>query len=202
MYHGPFLRQIQSPARQLALDYGQGLDVDRSFELTVASVKVRRRVIVEEHSNQDPVKRADRRHLVRAILPPRKNYLAQIGGGIIETVPQVIETDAHYRQIARRLGDLAGKGRARSAGETKLLRLLAPLVEDYDRQHAFPPDNSTPAERLQFLLEHAGKTAADLQPVFGQRSHVHEALTGKRGISAPQARKLGQLFRVSPGLFL
>ncbi len=58
------------------------------------------------------------------------------------------------------------------------------------------------AEKLQFLLEHAGKTATDLRPLFGQRSHVHEALTGKRSISASQARKLGQFFRVDPGLFL
>jgi antitoxin component HigA of HigAB toxin-antitoxin module len=121
---------------------------------------------------------------------------------LTETAPQVIETEARYRQIVRRLGDLAGKGRARSAEETKLLRLLALLVGDYDRRSALPPDNSTPAERLQFLLEHSGKTAADLRPVFGQRSHVYEALTGKRGISAPQARKLSQLFRVSPGVFL
>jgi len=121
---------------------------------------------------------------------------------LIETLPQVIETEAQYQQIAGRFGDLAAKGRARSVEETKLMRLLALLVEDYDCRHALPPDNSTPAERLRFLLEHSGKTASDLQPVFGQRSHVHEALTGKRRISAPQARKLGQLFRVSPGLFL
>ena len=121
---------------------------------------------------------------------------------LIATVPQVIETAAQYRQMVRQFGDLAGKGRARSAEETKLLRLLALLVEDYDRRHALPPDTSTPAEKLQFLLEHSGKTARDLQAVFGQRSHVHEALTGKRHISAPQARKLGQLFRVNPGLFL
>jgi len=82
------------------------------------------------------------------------------------------------------------------------LRLLALLVEDYDRRHALPPDKSTPAEKLQFLLEHSGKTVTDLQSVFGQRSHVNEALTGKRSISAPQARKLGRRFRVSPGLFL
>jgi HTH-type transcriptional regulator/antitoxin HigA len=113
---------------------------------------------------------------------------------LIEAIPQVIETEAEYDRIVRRFGDLVGKGRARSPEETRLLRLLALLVEDYDRRHALPPDNSTPAERLQFLLEHSGKTAADLRPVFGQRSHVHEALTGERSISAPQALKLGQLF--------
>ncbi len=121
---------------------------------------------------------------------------------LIETAPQVIETEAQYHRIVRRFGDLAGKGQARSADETRLLLLLALLVEDYDRRHAFPPDQSSPAEKLQFLLEHSGKAAKDLQSIFGQRSHVHEALTGKRSISASQARKLGKLFRVSPGLFL
>jgi HTH-type transcriptional regulator/antitoxin HigA len=121
---------------------------------------------------------------------------------LIETLPQVIETEQQYRQLAGRFGDLVGKGRSRSAEETKLLRLLGLLVEDYDRRNALPPDNISPAEKLLFLLEHSGKTTADLQSVFGQRSHVHEALTGKRSISAPQARKLGRLFRVNPGLFL
>ncbi len=121
---------------------------------------------------------------------------------LIETIPQAIQTEAQYHRIARRFGDLVGKGRARSAQETKLLRLLALVVEDYDRRHALPPDDSTPAEKLRFLLQHSGKTVMDLRPVFGQRSHVHEALTGKRSISAPQARKLGQLFGVNPGLFL
>jgi HTH-type transcriptional regulator/antitoxin HigA len=117
-------------------------------------------------------------------------------------VPQVIETETQYRQVSRHLADLVGKGRTRSAEETKLLRLLAVLVEDYDRRHALPDDQSTPAEKLKFLLAHSGKTAADLQSVFGQRSHVHEALSGKRSISVLQARKLAQLFSVSPGLFL
>jgi antitoxin component HigA of HigAB toxin-antitoxin module len=121
---------------------------------------------------------------------------------LIETLPQVIETEQQYRQIVGRFGDLVGKARRRSAEETKLMRLLALLVEDYDRRHALPPDKSTPAEKLRFLLEHSGKTTADLQSVFGQRSHVHEALTGKRSISAPQARRLGRLFRVDPGLFV
>src|ERR1035438_5250615 len=110
---------------------------------------------------------------------------------LIEILPQVIETEAQYGLIARRFGDLVGKGRARSAEETKLMRLLALLVEDYDRRHALPPDQSTPAERLQFLIDHSGKTTADLLPIFGQRSHVNEALTGKRRISASQAKKLG-----------
>jgi antitoxin component HigA of HigAB toxin-antitoxin module len=65
-----------------------------------------------------------------------------------------------------------------------------------------PPDDSTPAEILHFLLEHSGKAAADLEPVFGERGHVDQVLRGNRAITADQARKLGNLFSMSPGLFV
>ena len=116
---------------------------------------------------------------------------------LIETLPQVIETAAQYRQIARRFGDLVGKGRTRSAEETKLLRLLALLVEDYGRRHELPPDKSTPAEKLQFLLEHSGKTATDLQSVFGQRSAKHQCAASAKTRATlsrqPRTVSLGKL---------
>jgi len=121
---------------------------------------------------------------------------------LTETSPQVIETQKQYRAIGDRFGDLVGKGRTRTPEETKLMRLLGLLIQDYDRRHAMPPDDSTPAERLRFLMEHSGRRTADLLPVFGQRSHVTEAINGKRPISATQARKLGEMFSVQPGLFL
>ena len=122
---------------------------------------------------------------------------------LLEAAPQVIETEQEYEEIVRRAGHLVGKNRKRTPEETKLMRLLLLLVEDYDRRHAMPPDDSTPAERLQFLVEHSGKSATELLlPVFGQRSHVNEALNGKRALSAAQARKLGDLFQMAPGLFL
>jgi HTH-type transcriptional regulator / antitoxin HigA len=121
---------------------------------------------------------------------------------LIDTLPQVIETERQFREIGARFGDLVGKGRARTPVETKLMRLLGVLMEDYDRRHALPPDDSTPAELLRFLLDHSQKTPSDLLPVFGQRSHVNEALNGKRKISGDQARKLGAVFHVAPGLFI
>lgn len=116
--------------------------------------------------------------------------------------PEVIETSERYDQISLRLAELVRKGRRRTASETRLMRLLALLVEDYDRRHALPPEDSTPAERLRYLLEMSGRTASALIPVFGQRSHVNEALTGKRPISAEQARKLGAIFSVRAGFFI
>ena len=62
MHHRPFPHQIQSPAWQLALDYLQGADVNGGFELAVSSVKMRWRMVVVKHTDQDPIERADRRH--------------------------------------------------------------------------------------------------------------------------------------------
>jgi HTH-type transcriptional regulator/antitoxin HigA len=121
---------------------------------------------------------------------------------LCQAQPKVIETTRHYDQVVLHLGQPVRKGGRRNADETRLMKLLAVLVEDYDRRHALPPQENTPAQSLRYLLEVSGKTAADLIPVFGQRSHVSEALRGKRAISLAQARKLGALFRVRSGLFV
>src|ERR1035438_5388185 len=102
---------------------------------------------------------------------------------LLEAAPQVIETEREYEEIVRRAGDLVGKNRKRTPEETKLMRLLLLLVEDYDRRHAMPPDDSTPAEYLQFLVEHPDKPPNELfLPVSAQRSHFNKAPTGKRAI--------------------
>lgn len=121
---------------------------------------------------------------------------------LAEHVPAVIETEEQYREIGDYFGDLVGKGRARTSSETKLMRLLALLIEDYDSPHSMPPSDVSPAERLRFLMEQAARKSSDLLPIFGQRSHVNEALRGRRKISVEQARKLAKLFRVKPGVFV
>ena len=121
---------------------------------------------------------------------------------LVETLPRRIDDDEQYDLIGSRFGDLLGMPR-RSEAEDRLMGLLGVLIEDYDRRNAMPPDDSTPAEILQFLVDHSNKSATELlAPVFGQRSHINEALNGKRPISAEQARKLGKLFSVKPGLFV
>jgi HTH-type transcriptional regulator/antitoxin HigA len=119
---------------------------------------------------------------------------------LIETLPARIDTEEQYDSIRSRLSELMG--RKRTDTETKFLRLLSVLIKDYDERHALPEDESTPAEMLQFLLEHSGKTSADLLPIFHQRSHVSEVLNGKRRIGLEQARRLGKMFRVKAALFL
>jgi HTH-type transcriptional regulator / antitoxin HigA len=120
---------------------------------------------------------------------------------LVDVLPARIETDAQYDSIRMRLGELLRKPR-RNKAEDKLADLLGVLIEDFDRRHSLPPDDGKPSERLRFLMEHSGSPPSDLLPVFGQRSHVNEALNGKRSISIEQARRLGKMFSVSPGLFI
>ena len=120
---------------------------------------------------------------------------------LMETLPSRIDTDEQYEAIHAKFGELFSKKRF-SPAEEKLKNLLGVLIQDYDRRNALPPDDSTPDEILQFLIDQEGRSPADLLPIFGQRSHVNEALNGKRKISAEQARKLGELFCVQPGLFI
>ena len=121
---------------------------------------------------------------------------------LLDALPEVIESEGQYDSAAVRLSELVRKGRRRTADETRLMKLLAVLVRDYDERHAVPPAGMNGAEALRYLLEQSGKTVADLLPVFGQRSHVNEALNGRRKISADQAGKLAKLFSINPGVFL
>ena len=72
---------------------------------------------------------------------------------LLKTKPEVIETRERYETVLRRVADLTRAGRHRTPEETKLFRLLSLLIQDYDRRHALPPDEATPAERLEYLLE-------------------------------------------------
>ena len=95
---------------------------------------------------------------------------------LAEIMPEIIESPEQYEAASARYSALLRKKRL-TREEDKLERLLGLLLQDYDRRRGMPPDDSTPAELLQFVVEHSGKSAAELlQPVFGQRSHVNEAL--------------------------
>jgi HTH-type transcriptional regulator/antitoxin HigA len=121
---------------------------------------------------------------------------------LAETLPTRIDSEADYDRIHARFGELFGKLR-RTQAEEKLMALLGVLIQDYDRRNALPREGCTPAAMLQFLVDQSGQSAAALLgPIFGQRSHVYEALNGKRPISGPQAKKLGERFHVNPGIFL
>jgi hypothetical protein len=72
---------------------------------------------------------------------------------LCEVRPEVIETDERCDEVSRRLAELVRKGKRRTSSDTRLMKLLAVLIEDYNRRHSLPPDDSSPAEKLRHLLE-------------------------------------------------
>jgi len=89
----------------------------------------------------------------------------------------------------------------RSSAETSLLKLLAVLIEDFE-QKRYSMGDATPVETLKELMRAREMQAKDLWPVFGSKGITSEVLNGKRGISSEMARKLGEVFHVSPAVFI
>ncbi|MGA7238962.1 MAG: hypothetical protein WBY44_24985 [Bryobacteraceae bacterium] len=119
---------------------------------------------------------------------------------LMETLPARIETDEEYDRIDSHFTDLFGRKRL-TAAEKRLMNLLGVLIQDYDKRDPLPREGCSPAELLQFLVDQSGQSAsALLTPIFGQRSHVYEALNGKRPIQRPPGEKTRRAIPRQPRL--
>jgi HTH-type transcriptional regulator/antitoxin HigA len=75
------------------------------------------------------------------------------------------------------------------------------LIEDY-AQKRYSMADASPIEVLRELMRAREMQAKDLWPIFGSKGITSEVLNGKRGISREMARKLGEIFHVSPAVFI
>ncbi len=117
--------------------------------------------------------------------------------------PKIIETEEEYRQTLAVVEYFVFK-KERSPEELALYDLTVMLIKDYESRIC-PMDDwrtQSPTEMLQYLLETSGKRQADLVGVIGSSGIVSEVVNGKRAISKSQAKKLGEMFQVSPSLFI
>jgi HTH-type transcriptional regulator/antitoxin HigA len=126
--------------------------------------------------------------------------IAKYGALCAEAAPRVIRDDRHMEETVERLEELTFK-RNPSAEERELADLLQTLIQSYDdRNREFP--EAAPHEMVAFLLQERGMRQADLIPIIGSSAQVSGLVTGKRGISKAQIRKLADFFKVSPAIFL
>jgi HTH-type transcriptional regulator / antitoxin HigA len=119
---------------------------------------------------------------------------------LAEFVPQAIDSEAEYDRALAIAERLTFK-KDRTEAEIKFLKLLVVLIEDYETEH-YPMDDVAPHELLQHFMASNGTRQADLVGLIGSRGVVSEVVNGKRAISKAQAKALGELFSVSPGLFI
>lgn len=128
---------------------------------------------------------------------------AEYGRLLSKALPKRIENDAEmerFTEVMEPLSRAIAHGTA-SAEEKELHSLLSILIREYD-DRAVPLEPGDPIRILQFLMEQRGLRAIDLTPIFGARSLVSMALSGKRELSKTHIRKLAEFFHVSPALFL
>ena len=139
---------------------------------------------------------------IKAVASAARLNVTRYGELLKRFAPKVIETEKENRLALRIVTQLMNIGDGkRSAEENALLRLLAGLIEQFEKK-AYLMAEAHPKEILLDLMEQNGLKAADLADVMGGRSRVSDALSGKRSISKQQARRLGERFRVSPALFI
>jgi HTH-type transcriptional regulator/antitoxin HigA len=117
------------------------------------------------------------------------------------TMPVIIETEEENERMLAVVEKLMDKGENLSPEEDKLLQLLARLIEDFEKRY-YQPQDATPLEVLQHLMESRDVKQTHLWEVFGSKGIASEVLSGKRGISKSHARALAQYFHVPADLFI
>jgi HTH-type transcriptional regulator/antitoxin HigA len=97
---------------------------------------------------------------------------------------------------------LAMAGHPLTADQEDYLKILSEMILHYDREHDQPRKRGTPRERLQYLVNEAGLSASDLGRLLGNRGMGSVYLSGKRGLSKANIRKLAEHFKVRADYFL
>jgi HTH-type transcriptional regulator / antitoxin HigA len=113
--------------------------------------------------------------------------------------PKAIETEAENEAAIMLAESL--EHRQRTPEEDALLELLIILIEKFE-DASYPVPNVEPDRMLLHLMEARNMKQEELVGVIGSRGVVSEIVNGKRSISKAQAKALGQLFHVSPSLFI
>jgi HTH-type transcriptional regulator / antitoxin HigA len=113
--------------------------------------------------------------------------------------PKAIETESENEAAITLAESL--EHRQRTPEEDALLELLIILIEKFE-DTSYPVENVEPSRMLLHLMEARNMKQEELVGVIGSRGVVSEIVNGKRSISKAQAKALGQLFHVSPSLFI
>ncbi len=89
-----------------------------------------------------------------------------------------------------------------TADQEDYLDVLSDLVDKYETEHSpLRLAESTPLDRLKFVVEQAGLSASDLGRLLGNRALGSLLLTGRRQLSKSHIRRLADHFRLDPGYF-
>ena len=113
-----------------------------------------------------------------------------------------IRTEAEHDRLNATIRELVDRDEeGLSTEEERLVELLSDLIQQYDEEH-YPVKDLTPHEMLRSLMDDNGLHQQDIWQLFGSQDIASEVLKGTRAISRAQAKKLGDFFKIDPGVFL
>ncbi len=117
-----------------------------------------------------------------------------------DALPAAITDDKEYKRIENIFASLFKK--KRSPEEDRLFDLLANLLESYDKKVMPEIKRAAPSDTLNYLIKENNLRQVDLLDIFSSQGIVSEVLSGKRGITAEQAKKLAARFKMSVEAFI
>jgi antitoxin component HigA of HigAB toxin-antitoxin module len=97
---------------------------------------------------------------------------------------------------------MAMAGHILTRDQEDYLAIQSEMILQYDRDHDQPRKRGLPHQRLQYLVMEAGLSASDLGRLLGNRGMGSLFLSGKRGLSKANIRKLAKHFNVRADYFL
>lgn len=113
-----------------------------------------------------------------------------------------IHNQAQYEHMVRLMNSLLDEiGENEKHPLADLLEIVGDIIASYEERN-YPISDAEPREVLRLLIEQNNLQQKDLAAELGSQSVVSEILSGKREISARQAKALATRFAISPGAFV
>jgi HTH-type transcriptional regulator / antitoxin HigA len=115
--------------------------------------------------------------------------------------PKVIETEAENELYLAEVEKLMALEDKITPEQEQLMKLLVTLIEQFEEQYyQLKPAKSH--EIIYELMLAKSLKQEDLLKIFDSQDLIADAIAGKISISKTQATALGELFHVSPTLFI
>ena len=127
-----------------------------------------------------------------------ENY-TELQAGDASSPPKPIESEEEL-ESALKISEALHFKKNRSLEETAEYLSLVNAIADYEEKY-YPMEPSTPHEILQHLMESSGATQDELIAILGTKEIFSAILSGERPISQPEAKTLGEYFKLCPSLF-
>jgi HTH-type transcriptional regulator/antitoxin HigA len=119
---------------------------------------------------------------------------------LAEALPTAITNEEELERMTVIVDRLAVKKNL-SPEESRLLDMLATLIEVYEDEHHPLPD-APPHVMIQGFMQERGLRNKDLEPLLGSSGVTSEVISGKRKPSKAQIKKLAEFFQVAPEFFI